>query len=115
MRSPDGNVRPAYADFAGLLDDLSIESLVTKQVAAEELFRRLGITFAVYGEGGSTERLIPFDLIPRILDRSEWNLVEKGCLQRVKAINVFLYDIYHDQEILKAGLIPPELVLLNSA
>ncbi|MGB3038917.1 MAG: hypothetical protein WBB72_16295, partial [Methyloceanibacter sp.] len=59
MREPDGTVRPAYADFAELLDDLSIESLVTKQAAAEELFRRLGITFAVYGEGGSTERLIP--------------------------------------------------------
>ena len=99
--------------LAELLDGLSIESLVTKQNAAEELFRRLGITFAVYAEGGSTERLIPFDLIPRILDRSEWDLVECGCLQRVKAINVFLYDIYHDQEIIKAGLVPPELVLLN--
>ena len=59
MRAPDGKVRPAYAAFAGLLDDLSIESLVTKQAAAEQLFRRLGITFAVYAEGGSTERLIP--------------------------------------------------------
>ena len=115
MREPDGTVRPAYAALADLLDNLSIESLVTKQQAADELFRRLGITFAVYTEGGSTERLIPFDLIPRILDRSEWDLVERGCLQRVKAINVFLYDIYHDQEILKAGLIPPELVLLNPA
>jgi uncharacterized circularly permuted ATP-grasp superfamily protein len=54
-------------------------------------------------------------LIPRILDRSEWNLVERGCIQRVKAINVLLYDIYHDQEIIKAGLVPPELVLLNPA
>jgi uncharacterized circularly permuted ATP-grasp superfamily protein len=86
MRAPDGEVRPAYADFAGLLDDLSIESLVTKQVTAEELFRRLGITFAVYAEGGSTERLIPFGLIPRILDRAEWELVKRGCIQRVKAI-----------------------------
>jgi uncharacterized circularly permuted ATP-grasp superfamily protein len=115
MRDEAGNVRPAYAAFAGLLDNLSIESLVTKQAAAEELFRRLGITFAVYAEGGSTERLIPFDLIPRILNRDEWALIERGCIQRVKAINTFLYDIYHDQEILKAGLIPPELVLLNPA
>ena len=90
-------------------------SLVTKQTAAEELFRRLGITFAVYAEGGSTERLIPFDLIPRILDRTEWELVERAASSGVKAINVFLYDIYHDQEILKAGLVPPELVLLNPA
>ncbi|HBR25860.1 MAG TPA: hypothetical protein DD732_02280, partial [Rhizobiales bacterium] len=111
MRAPDGQVRRAYAALASLLDNLSIESLVTKQNAAEELFRRLGITFAVYAEGGSTERLIPFDLIPRILDRSEWDLVERGCLQRVRAINIFLYDIYHDQEIIKAGLVPPELVL----
>ena len=115
MRDADGKVRPAYAALAGLLDGLSIDSLVTKQKAAEEMFRRLGITFAVYGEGGSTERLIPFDLIPRILDRAEWDLVERGCIQRVKAINVFLYDIYHDQEIIKAGLVPPELVLLNAA
>jgi uncharacterized circularly permuted ATP-grasp superfamily protein len=115
MRSPDGEVRPAYADFAGLLDGLSIESLVTMQAQAEELFRRLGITFAVYAEGGSTERLIPFDLIPRILTRDEWAYVERGCIQRVKAINTFLYDIYHDQEIIKAGLVPPEFVLLNPA
>jgi uncharacterized circularly permuted ATP-grasp superfamily protein len=115
MREPDGTVRPAYAALAGLLDDLSIDSLVTKQNAAEELFRRLGITFAVYTEGSSTERLIPFDLIPRIIDRTEWDLIERGCIQRVKAINVFLYDIYHDQEIIKAGLVPEELVLLNSA
>jgi uncharacterized circularly permuted ATP-grasp superfamily protein len=65
MRAPDGKVRRSYAELAGLLDNLSPESLVTKQNAAEELFRRLGITFAVYAEGGSTERLIPFDLIPR--------------------------------------------------
>ena len=115
MRAPDGTVRHAYAELAGLLDNLSIDPLVTKQNAAEELFRRLGVTFAVYAEGGSTERLIPFDLIPRILDRSEWDLVERGCIQRVKAINVFLYDIYHDQEIIKAGLVPPELILLNPA
>jgi uncharacterized circularly permuted ATP-grasp superfamily protein len=115
MRAPDGNVRRTYDALASLLDDLSIESLVTKQNAAEELFRRLGITFAVYTEGSSTERLIPFDLIPRILDRAEWDLIERGCIQRVKAINIFLYDIYHDQEIIKAGLVPADFVLLNSA
>jgi uncharacterized circularly permuted ATP-grasp superfamily protein len=115
MTASDGSVRPAYESFASLLDGLSLESLATKQTAAEEIFRRLGITFAVYGEGGSTERLIPFDLIPRILDRAEWELVERGCIQRVKAINMFLYDVYHDQEIVKAGLVPKELVQLNTA
>ncbi len=115
MHTADGDVRRAYAALASLIDDLSIETLVTKQNAAEELFRRLGITFAVYSEGSSTERLIPFDLIPRILERSEWDLIERGCIQRVKAINTFLYDIYHDQEIIKAGLVPSDLVLLNPA
>lgn len=115
MRAPDGEIRRTYAGLARFLDDLSIDSLVTKQGAAEELFRRLGITFAVYSEGSSTERLIPFDLIPRILERSEWDLIERGCIQRVKAINTFLYDIYHDQEILKAGLVPQDFVLLNPA
>jgi uncharacterized circularly permuted ATP-grasp superfamily protein len=115
MTAPDGSIRRAYESFASLLDGLSLESLATKQNAAEEIFRRLGITFAVYAEGGSTERLIPFDLIPRILDRAEWELVERGCIQRVKAINMFLYDVYHDQEIVKAGLVPKELVQLNSA
>jgi uncharacterized circularly permuted ATP-grasp superfamily protein len=115
MRAPDGGIRPAYGSFAELLDGLSIDSLVTKQAAAEELFRRLGITFAVYADGGSTERLIPFDLIPRILSREEWSLVERGCIQRVKAINAFLHDIYHDQEIIKAGLVPAEFVYLNPA
>ncbi len=115
MRDAHGNVRPAYKQLAKFLDGLSMESLATKQEAADALFRRLGITFAVYSEGGSTERLIPFDLIPRILHQSEWNLVERGCLQRVKAINMFLYDIYHDQEILKAELIPSELVFKNPA
>ncbi len=115
MRDAGGKVRPAYEALDKILNDLSLESLVVKQNAADELFRRLGITFAVYGEGGSTERSIPFDLIPRILDKSEWDVVERGCLQRVKAINFFLYDIYHDREILKAGLIPPDLVLLNPA
>jgi uncharacterized circularly permuted ATP-grasp superfamily protein len=115
MRDESGKVRAPYADFARLLEGLSMESLVTKQKAAEEIFRRLGITFAVYGEGGSTERLIPFDLMPRIIDRAEWDLVERGCIQRVKAINAFLYDVYHDQEIVKAGLVPMEFVLLNSA
>ncbi|XSG83585.1 MAG: circularly permuted type 2 ATP-grasp protein [Methyloligella sp. ZOD6] len=114
MLKPDGSVRPSYADFAELLKTVSPQDLLNKTRAAEELFRRLGITFAVYTEGGSTERLIPFDIIPRIIDRAEWDLVERGCLQRVKALNIFLYDIYHDQEILKAGIIPPELVLRNT-
>ncbi len=115
MRAADGTVRPAYAGFAEILDGMPMESLITKQKAAEEIFRRLGITFAVYGEGGSTERLIPFDLIPRIIDRNEWDLVERGCIQRVNAINRFLHDVYHGQEIIRAGVVPAEFVFLNTA
>jgi uncharacterized circularly permuted ATP-grasp superfamily protein len=115
MRDEAGGVRQAYAAFADLLDTLPAEALDVKRRAAEDMFRRLGITFAVYGEGGSTERLIPFDIIPRIIDARDWKLIETGCVQRVRALNAFLHDVYHGQEILRAGLIPPDLVLLNPA
>ena len=115
MRSPDGKVRPAYADFAELLDGLSIESLVTKQVAAEELFRRLGITFAVYGEGGDPDRLIPFDMFPRVFTGAEWARLERGIKQRARALNAFLVDVYGRGEIVKAGRIPANLVYQNEA
>jgi len=78
---------------------------------AEVLFRRSGITFAVYTEGGDPERLIPFDIIPRILDRKAWLLLERGLTQRVKALNAFLHDTYNDSEIVKAGRIPASLIV----
>ena len=84
---------------------------------AEMIFRRVGITFAVYGDkdsGEGTERLIPFDLIPRIIPSHEWKEMEKGLKQRVAALNRFLDDIYHGQEIIKAGVIPAEPVLNNA-
>ena len=84
-------------------------------VEAEALFRRTGITFAVYGNENAAERLIPFDIIPRILSASEWRRLRTGIEQRVRALNAFMYDIYHRQEILKAGRIPEELVISNSA
>ncbi len=82
---------------------------------AEALFRRLGITFAVYGSNEGTEKLIPFDIIPRIISAIEWRKLSKGIEQRVRALNAFLYDIYHRQEILKAGRVPEKLILNNSA
>lgn len=82
---------------------------------AEDVFRRVGITFNVYGEGDGQERLIPFDTVPRIIKSSEWRLIEAGVKQRVRAINAFLFDIYHGQEILKAGIIPSSIVLNNKA
>ncbi len=78
------------------------------------MFRRVGITFAVYGDSGGTERTIPFDIVPRIFTANEWGRLEKGLIQRVTALNMFLHDVYHDQHILKAGLIPAEQVLNNA-
>ncbi len=114
MHSPEGLVRSQYQDVAALLFSLPLEALSQKQREAEVLFRRLGITFAVYGEEASAERLIPFDVIPRIFDAQEWALLERGLKQRVGALNAFLHDIYHDQQIIKAGLVPARQVLANS-
>lgn len=88
-------------------------SIRQKKEQAELLFHRIGITFNVYGEDEGTERLIPFDSVPRIIPAGEWQRIDRGIRQRVKALNAFLYDIYHDQNILRAGLIPAEQVLAN--
>jgi uncharacterized circularly permuted ATP-grasp superfamily protein len=114
MHTPEGGVRTHYQGIASQLFSLPLEALSQKQREAEMLFRRMGITFAVYGEGSGAERLIPFDVIPRVFGASEWALLERGLRQRVQALNAFLHDIYHDQEIIKAGLIPAEQVLGNS-
>jgi uncharacterized circularly permuted ATP-grasp superfamily protein len=84
-----------------------------EKAQAELLFHRIGITFNVYGEDEGTERLIPFDSVPRIIPAGEWQRIDRGIRQRVKALNAFLYDIYHEQNILRAGLIPAEQVLAN--
>ncbi len=114
MHTPEGGVRTHYQEIASQLFSLPLEALSQKQREAEMLFRRMGITFAVYGEGSGAERLIPFDVIPRVFGASEWALLERGLKQRVQALNAFLHDIYHDQEIIKAGRVPAEQVLGNS-
>ncbi|HEY6897368.1 MAG TPA: circularly permuted type 2 ATP-grasp protein, partial [Rhodocyclaceae bacterium] len=90
------------------------EVIARKREEADLAFHRVGITFAVYGEEAGKERLIPFDIIPRIIPAAEWQMMAAGLKQRVKALNAFLHDIYHDQEILKAGRIPKEQVLGNN-
>jgi uncharacterized circularly permuted ATP-grasp superfamily protein len=107
------DVRPAYRRVAQWLAEAPADLLDARRRQAELFFRRIGITFAVYGEAESTERLIPFDIIPRILGRAEWVALEKGLVQRVEALNAFLADIYGPREILKAGIIPQDLVLQN--
>ena len=115
MLDANGGIRPSYAQVAEWLAGQSKSGLKRKQQEAETLFRRLGITFSVYGTENALERLIPFDLVPRIISAAEWRLLERGIEQRVRALNAFLYDIYHRQEIIRAGRIPAELILGNVA
>ncbi|MCW8084527.1 circularly permuted type 2 ATP-grasp protein [Sabulicella glaciei] len=103
----------AYAEVARWLAATPPEELAAKRAEAEYLFRKVGITFAVYGEGGDPERLIPFDIIPRVLARAEWDRLAQGLSQRVRALNAFLADVYGAKEILRAGRIPESLVLRN--
>ena len=114
MVDSDGVVRPHYARFAEWLQDTPSERVARKRAEADTLFHRVGITFAVYGEEEGTERLIPFDIVPRILPAAEWNALSAGLRQRVKTLNLFLHDIYHGQEILKAGRVPADHVLKNA-
>jgi uncharacterized circularly permuted ATP-grasp superfamily protein len=115
MRLPGGTVRPAYEALARWLSETSREALEHRRREAEFIFRRIGITFAVYGEVEAQERLIPFDIIPRILLADEWKKLARGLEQRVKAINAYLRDIYGRREILRAGKIPEDLVYRNEA
>jgi uncharacterized circularly permuted ATP-grasp superfamily protein len=95
------------------LKSLPIDEVRRKRDEADVLFRRLGITFFVYGREGGTEQLIPFDTIPRVFSASEWRRLETGSVQRVRALNMFLHDIYHGRDILRAGVVPTDLVLAN--
>ena len=108
-------VRPPYETYNNLFSKFDPETLKQKAEDAETFFRRTGITFNVYGETEADERLIPFDLVPRIISAREWSTLTKGIEQRVKALNAFLHDIYHRQEILRAGRIPKSLVMDNEA
>ena len=112
--SADGVIRPHYRAFADWLERTDAARIAQKRDEAERAFHRVGITFAVYGEDAGTERLIPFDLVPRIIPAAEWTLLERGLKQRVRALNLFLADVYHDQRILKAGAVPAERVLGNA-
>ncbi|MBL8330398.1 MAG: circularly permuted type 2 ATP-grasp protein [Rubrivivax sp.] len=118
MRSVAGDLRDQYTAYARWLQAQPDEGMRARREEAEVIFRRVGITFAVYGakdeDGAGTERLIPFDLIPRVIPKHEWVEMERGLVQRVTALNRFIQDIYHDQEILKAGHVPADAVLNNA-
>src|SRR2546429_2719367 len=113
MNGPGGDLRAAYTELAGWLDGIAPDALLQRRREAELLFRRIGITFAVYGEAEAQERLIPFDVIPRILSGAEWNTLARGLEQRVRALNLFLKDVYSQREILRAGIVPEDLIFRN--
>lgn len=110
-----GAVRECYAPVQKWIDDTGIGGLNRRLEEAEAIFRRIGITFAVYGEGGDPERLIPFDLLPRIFTALEWRRLDAGIRQRARALNAFIHDVYHRGEIIRAGVVPADLVYRNSA
>ena len=113
MHGDGSATRDAYARIAQWLAETPDDYLQTRRAQAELFFRRIGITFAVYGDAEADERLIPFDIVPRILSRAEWRRLEAGLVQRVQALNAFLRDIYGPREILRAGIVPEELILRN--
>ena len=111
MFQDDGSPRPHVRLLVDTIESLSDGHLLRYQRAAEHLLLQMGITFNVYGDTAGAERIFPFDLIPRIIAAGEWDLIERGLVQRIHALNAFIDDIYHDQKILKDGVIPAEVVL----
>lgn len=105
--------RALYRHIARWLLDTPPEVLASRRAQAEYMFRRIGITFGVYGDKDAAERLIPFDIVPRVISRAEWKRLEAGLVQRVTALNLFLKDVYGARAILKENIIPPELILRN--
>lgn len=115
MWGDTGGLRAPYRGFHDWFAEEDPKRLRAKQREAEEIFRLTGITFNVYGRAEAEERLIPFDIVPRIMSGTEWHRLSRGIEQRVRAINAFLHDIYHNQEIVKAGRIPQEMIARNDA
>ncbi len=114
MIDDNGGIRAHYQGYDRWLRETPLERIARKRAEADLAFHRVGITFAVYGEEAGKERLIPFDIIPRIIPGTEWRVLEAGLRQRVTALNMFLHDVYHDQKILKAGIVPAGQVLNNA-
>ncbi|MDD3800129.1 MAG: circularly permuted type 2 ATP-grasp protein, partial [Novosphingobium sp.] len=115
MFTADGGIRPAYSGYNEWLEAQDQHWMGTKGAEAEAFFRRTGITFNVYGEQDAEERLIPFDMVPRIITGNEWRRLSRGIEQRVRAINAFIHDLYHRQEIVRSGRLPERLFRDNVA
>jgi uncharacterized circularly permuted ATP-grasp superfamily protein len=111
MLDAEGGVRSHYRNFTSLFNSLNADEFEDKRHSIDRAFLRQGITFNVYGDSQGAERIFPFDLVPRIIPAKEWEHLERGLIQRITALNLFLRDIYHEQQILKDGVIPPFYVL----
>ena len=107
-----GAIRSPYKNFVSVIADLPPDEMTHKDEMAKKLFMSQGITFTVYNSGEGIEKIFPFDIIPRIITSDEWALIEAGLKQRLKALNVFLKDIYHRQFVLHDGIIPPPNLFL---
>ena len=107
----NGEVTPHYARFRNVFQSLRTEEFVQKQQSIDLAFLRQGVTFNVYGNSRGAERVFPFDLVPRIIPATEWEFIERGLTQRITALNLFLHDVYHEQKIVKNGLIPAHYIL----
>ena len=111
MFAPDGSPRPAVQMLVEGIESFPEGEFTRRQIAAEHALLRMGITFNVYADEQGIEKIFPFDLIPRIIDASEWEWIERGLKQRIHALNLFIDDVYHDQKILKDGVVPADVVL----
>ena len=111
MFAPDGRARPAVQMLVERIESFPEGELNRRQIAAEHALLRMGITFNVYADEQGIEKIFPFDLIPRIIDANEWEWIERGLKQRIHALNLFIDDVYHDQKILKDGVVPADVVL----
>ena len=115
MHGFEGTTRQVYMELSGWLATIPRDQLANRRMEAEAFFRRIGITFAVYGDEQGAERLIPFDVIPRLIEGAEWQRLAAGLEQRVLALNAFIADVYGPRECVKAGIIPEDIILRNAA
>ncbi len=111
----DGSTRPGAEILIQKIQDLPAGDLVRRQQAAEAAMMSLGITFAVYGDTQGSEKIIPFDIIPRIIEPEDWRVIEAGLIQRITALNIFLNDIYHDKRVLRDGVIPEDVITSSTS
>ena len=110
MYSSDSNIRSQYNIINEYLKSTSPEVLFKKEELSKQLFMSQGVTFTVYNDNEGIEKIFPFDIVPRIITALEWKKIDKGIKQRIKALNLFIKDIYHDQFIINDGIIPAELI-----